>query len=173
MHAGFLNAIQKFAVFFPNLDDLSTFTPGVAWSLTWPWPNSGTGLSSSVAGVGSLGTPAGLAGSGTAAAPTANIDLNALTQAYSGIQQYAGWLNRHSSFWNQKKIKKKEHGYYQTLLITVWNIFWKTKPWPNGVGCTPTYFEQSMKLPGYHIGKLSLGYKNFQSFQLDCWLPTG
>ncbi|XP_063969787.1 CUGBP Elav-like family member 1 isoform X13 [Lytechinus pictus] len=49
---------------------------------------AGTGLSSSVAGVGSLGTAAGLAGTGAATAPTANIDLTALTQAYSGIQQY-------------------------------------------------------------------------------------
>ncbi|XP_041453285.1 CUGBP Elav-like family member 1 isoform X10 [Lytechinus variegatus] len=49
---------------------------------------AGTGLSSSVAGVGSLGTAAGLAGTGATTAPTANIDLTALTQAYSGIQQY-------------------------------------------------------------------------------------
>ncbi|XP_072164810.1 CUGBP Elav-like family member 1-A isoform X3 [Diadema setosum] len=50
---------------------------------------AGTGLSTTVAGVGNLGTAAGLAGSGGTTTPTANIDLNALTQAYSGIQQYA------------------------------------------------------------------------------------
>ncbi|XP_030844255.1 CUGBP Elav-like family member 2 isoform X23 [Strongylocentrotus purpuratus] len=49
---------------------------------------AGTGLPSSIAGVGSLGTAAGLAGTGPTTAPTANIDLTALTQAYSGIQQY-------------------------------------------------------------------------------------
>lgn len=84
----------KICCLFPKPPWCVTFQLSpLVWPELWPDPTwSGTGLPSSIAGVGSLGTAAGLAGTGPTTAPTANIDLTALTQAYSGIQQYTGWL---------------------------------------------------------------------------------